>query len=132
MENQHKLNKLPFSFLTSDVLRRCYTEEPEETQNSNGQGKSLANLFEEAYGDKQEDQESIDVELSGDEGDWMVRGKAKYAQRTYIDTTPKLPKVQRPNLSGVKSFKIKKATAKGLDKENRCKSSIQYQKETMD
>ena len=79
--------------MTSDVLRKCYTEEAEETQLFNGEGKGFASLFEEAYGDKQEDQESIDVELSGDEGDWIVRGKAKYAKRTYIDTTPKLPKV---------------------------------------
>ena len=132
MENQHKLNKLPFSFLTSDVLRRSYTVEAEETQLFNGEGKGFAELFKEAYGDKLEDQDPIDVELSGDEGDWMVRGKAKYAKSTFIDTTPKAPKVQRPNYNGVKFFKKKKAPAKGLGKENRCKSSIQYQKETTD
>ena len=79
--------------MTSNVLRRSYTEEAEETQLFNGDGKGFAELFKEAYGDKQEDPESIDVELNGDEGDWMVRGKAKYPKRTYIDTTPKVPKV---------------------------------------
>lgn len=100
--------------MTSDVLRRSNTEEVEETQLFNGEGKGFAELFKEAYGDKLEDQEPIDVELSGDEGDWMVKGKAKYAKRTCFDTTPKLPKVQKPNLNRMKSFKMKKQLQKDL------------------
>ena len=104
MTKQHKLKKLAFRFLLTDIYDRYEPSTYYQDEIQQDYHKSLAEIFEDHYCKKEVDTGPVEVELTDVEEDVPIQGNPRFEKRTNIYDIVTKPKEVKPKVLGLRTL----------------------------